>query len=92
MNSEQTVTEVTTDISLGKPYNVVLFNDKHHGMDEVAAQIVKAIGGSVDNAINIMMEAHEKGRAIVITTHKERAEHVASVLEEIRLGVKIEPV
>ncbi|MBD3262171.1 MAG: ATP-dependent Clp protease adaptor ClpS [Candidatus Altiarchaeales archaeon] len=91
MNSEQTTTEVTTDINLGDPYNVVLFNDESHSMDEVANQIVKAIGGSIDNAVKIMMEAHEKGRAIVITTHKERAEHVASILEEIQLGVKVEP-
>lgn len=84
--------EVSTDISLGKPYNVILHNDSVHGMEEVAAQIIKAIKCTTDKAMAIMLQAHYSGRAIVITTHQEHAEQVASVLEEIRLGVKIEPV
>ena len=84
--------DVATDISLGKPHNVVLFNDTTHGMEEVAAQIIKAIKCDADKALAIMLQAHYSGRAIVITTHQEHAEQVASVLEEIRLGVKVEPV
>ncbi len=85
-------TGTTTDINLGKPYNVILFNDKHHSMNEVVSQIMKATGCSPQNAASIMMEAHNTGRAVVWTGHKERCEHIANVLEEIRLGTKVEPV
>jgi len=75
-----------------RPYNTILFNDKSHSMDEVAEQIMKAIHCDVGKAHQIMLEAHNTGRAIVITDHKERCELVAAILEEIRLGVKVEPV
>ncbi len=80
----------TTNI-VGKPYNVILFNDEHHSTMEVSAQIEKAIHCGSAKAFNIMMTAHEKGRAIVITAGLERCEHVSAILEEIRLGTKIEP-
>jgi len=83
-----------TDISIhiGKPYNVILFNDADHDMQEVADQIIKAIHCDLGTAHKIMLEAHESGRAIVFTGHLEKCELVASILEEIRLGTKIEPV
>ena len=86
----ETVEQTGTGISLGKPYNVILFNDDHHSMDEVASQIMKAISCGAGDAYKIMMEAHNTGRAVVITAGLERCEHVANVLEEIRLGTKIE--
>jgi ATP-dependent Clp protease adapter protein ClpS len=61
-------------------------------MDEVVDQIDKAIHCGKGAATAIMMEAHKTGRAIVYTGGLERCEHIAAVLEEIRLGVKIEPV
>ncbi len=87
----ETITKTTTDVTLGKPYNVILFNDNNHAMDEVAVQIIKAIKCSTERAIQIMKEAHNTGRAIVYTGHLERCEHVANILEEIRLGTKVEP-
>lgn len=86
-------TELETDITtlLGKPYNVILFNDDHTPMVLVASQIVKAIHCSTDRAVALMLEAHEKGRAIIFTGSKERAEHVEAILSEICVGTKIEP-
>lgn len=81
-------TDVTTN--LGKLYNVVLFNDEGHSMEEVAHQIIKATHCSPGKAMSIMLEAHKSGRAIVITCSLERAEHVESILAEIQLGTKIE--
>jgi ATP-dependent Clp protease adapter protein ClpS len=90
MNQSDVLDKTGTDINLGKPHNVVLFNDDTHSMDEVAAQIIKAISCGMERAVQIMLEAHKTGRAIVFSGHKERCEHVASVLEEIRLSTKIE--
>jgi ATP-dependent Clp protease adaptor protein ClpS len=85
-------TELLNDVStlLGKPHRVILFNDEVHGMDEVAAQIRKATGFSLQKAWEIMMRAHTAGSATVITACLERCEHVAAVLEQIRLGTRIE--
>lgn len=87
----QTLDQTSTSITLGTPHKVILFNDDQHSMDEVMAQIIKAIHCSPQKAHSIMMEAHKNGRAIVFTGSLERCEHVANVLEEIQLGTKIEP-
>jgi ATP-dependent Clp protease adapter protein ClpS len=89
MNS--TLEEIHVNIGIGKPYNVVLYNDESHSTDEVTAQIIKAIHCTQSRAENIMLTAHKSGRAIVYTGHLEKAELVASILEEIRLSTKIEP-
>lgn len=76
---------------LGKPYKVILFNDDHHGMDQVAYQIIKAIHCTIEQAINIMLEAHSTGQAVVFTGSKERCELVAEILGEIKLTTDIIP-
>lgn len=88
-----TATEKDTDTTnlLGKPFNTILFNDDHHDMMEVSAQIIKAIHCSAERAVMIMLEAHTQGRAIVFTGSRERCELVEDILAEIRLGTKIEP-
>lgn len=91
MQDNQSSSETITAIHLGSPYKVILFNDDFHTMEEVAAQIVKATGFPRSKAFRITVEADEKGRAIVWVGHFERAEHISQVLEEIRLGTKIEP-
>ncbi len=91
MELTDTITKTDQKISLGRPHNVILFNDEIHEMDEVTAQIEAAIHCGHARANAIMLEAHHRGRAIVITCGFERCELVASVLEEIELGTKIEP-
>jgi ATP-dependent Clp protease adapter protein ClpS len=92
MTNTELQTGTISDITLGNPYNVILFNDEDHSMDEVVNQIRKATGYDPIKATVIMMQAHTSGRAVVWTGHKERAEHISAVLEEIRLGTKVEPV
>lgn len=94
MSTEATPTIDTgtiTGMNLGKPFKVILFNDENHSMMEVVSQIMKATGYGAEQATKIMMEAHNVGRAVVWSGHKERCEHIASILEEIRLGTKVEP-
>lgn len=83
--------ETDIGITLGNPYNVILFNDDHHSMDEVVDAINRATHCGVSRAFALMMEAHNTGRAVVFTGSLERAELVAQILEEIRLGTKVEP-
>jgi len=90
MDAVKTKTIQSTETLLGSPATVVLFNDDFHTMDEVTAQIVKAIGCSAQRAEEIMMQAHTTGRAVVIAAHLERCEHVAGLLEQIGLAVEVE--
>ena len=83
--------DTTSSVNLGKPFKVILFNDENHDMMEVVAQIAQATGYSTEQSTRVMMEANNMGRAVVWTGHKERCEHVADILEQIRLGTKIEP-
>ncbi|BCB95601.1 Clp protease adaptor protein ClpS [Dissulfurispira thermophila] len=79
-----------TSIFVIEPWNVILLNDDWHTFDEVIIQIVKAIKCSPQKALDIALEAHTKGEAVCYSGPRERCEHVASILEEIELGVKIE--
>lgn len=89
---EITIDRPSTTMGLGANCNVILYNDEDHSMDEVAAQLMKATGCSMGNAMAIMLEAHNKGRAVAFSGHRERCEHVAAVLGEIGLGTDIEEV
>lgn len=90
MPETTTIKDTNTTINLGRPCNVILFNDDNHEMGEVISQIMKATGCSTQQATAVMLEAHTSGRAVAYTGHRERCEQVANVLEEIRLGTKIE--
>ena len=46
---------------------------------------------SAPQAINIMMEAHQYGMALVITCNQEHAEHYSEVLKSHGLTSTIEP-
>jgi ATP-dependent Clp protease adapter protein ClpS len=87
-----TMTLDVTENFLGKPHQVILFNDATHSIEEVVKQVDKATRCGQSKAFELTMEAHEKGRASVYSGILERCEHVASILEEIRLGTKIEPL
>lgn len=87
---EKNLLETINDTYLGKPHKVILFNDESHSKQQVARQIVLAIHCSTNKALEIMLQAHSTGRAIVITAGLERCELVASILEDISLRIKIE--
>jgi ATP-dependent Clp protease adapter protein ClpS len=73
-----------------EPWNVILLNDDVHSFDEVILQIIKATGCSIETAHEVAWKAHTEGEAVCYTGPRERCEHVASVLEQIELRVRIE--
>lgn len=55
-------------------WKVILHNDDvNHALD-VAKAIVRIVGLSMADAVTKTMQAHEEGHAILIVTHKEKAE------------------
>jgi len=86
---EPFITENTVTFIV-EPWNVILRNDNHHTLDEVILQLVKATRYAIKKAEKITWEAHSHGEVICYTGTKKRCRYVASVLEEIQLGVRVE--
>jgi ATP-dependent Clp protease adaptor protein ClpS len=82
--------EVDNRTQLDHPWQVVLFNDDIHSFDEVIHQVQKATGYPLERAAELTLMAHKNGRAIVFIGSYVESERVADVLEQIRLGVKLE--
>ncbi len=70
------------------PYVVILYNCDCHSMDEVVAQLLKATEYSLDRCMQIMMEAHLRGRAIAYTGSESACIRAANILRQIRLQVE----
>jgi ATP-dependent Clp protease adaptor protein ClpS len=56
------------------PYAVVLHNDDHSTMLFVVAVLRKVFGYTNDKCVQLMLEAHDKGRSVVWTGALELAE------------------
>jgi ATP-dependent Clp protease adaptor protein ClpS len=56
------------------PFNVVLLNDDDHTYPYVVEMLHRLFGHSETYAYQIARTVDRQGRAIVLTTHKERAE------------------
>src|SRR4051812_30802061 len=56
------------------PYNVVLLDDDHHTYEYVIEMLSKIFGFDKLKAFKLAEEVDTKGRVILLTTHKERAE------------------
>jgi ATP-dependent Clp protease adaptor protein ClpS len=74
------------------PYKVILHNDDYTPMEHVVAVLQKVIPRmSVQRAVDIMMEAHNKGKAVATKCHKELAELYQEGLNNEGLIASIEP-
>lgn len=73
------------------PWKVLLHNDDKNDMTFVVATIVELTPLNEEDAINRMAEAHKTGAALLLVTHKERAELYKDQFESKGLTVTIEP-
>jgi ATP-dependent Clp protease adaptor protein ClpS len=56
------------------PYHVVILNDEEHTFDYVIELLTKLFGHPLATAEELTLRIHHTGRAIVLTTHREKAE------------------
>ncbi|MCI0640061.1 MAG: ATP-dependent Clp protease adaptor ClpS [Gemmataceae bacterium] len=56
------------------PYHVILLNDNDHSFDYVILMLQSLFGYPVEKGYQMAYEVHTRGRVIVDTTSKERAE------------------
>jgi ATP-dependent Clp protease adaptor protein ClpS len=74
------------------PWKVLLWNDDHNDMLYVVRSLLKSIASlSRAQALAIMLEAHNTGKALVITCPLEHAELYRDRLESFGLTATIEP-
>ena len=70
LTEEQTITEEALDI----PWNVIVHNDPINLMDYVTKVFMKVLGFPQEKAEIHMLEVHQKGRSIVWSGAREKAE------------------
>ena len=73
------------------PWKVLLHNDDKNDMGFVITTIVELTTLNEQDAKLRTVEAHETGVALLLTTHKERAELYKDQFESKGLTVSIEP-
>ena len=67
-------TEVEESISLEHPWIVLVWNDPINLMSYVTFVFQKLFGYSLEKATELMLDVHEKGKAVVSSGSKEKAE------------------
>ncbi len=73
------------------PFRVILHNDDENSMEHVEATILELTPLKKEEALLRMLEAHQTGCALLLVTHKERAELYAEQFHSKSLTVTIEP-
>lgn len=73
------------------PYKVLLHNDEVNTFESVIAAILKLTTLQPQEAILRTLEAHETGVALLLVTHKERAELYHEQFTTFKITVTIEP-
>jgi ATP-dependent Clp protease adaptor protein ClpS len=73
------------------PYKVMLHNDDVNTFEHVITTIIKLTSLTPEDAIQRTIEAHESGVALLLVTHKERAELYQEQFMSASLTVTVEP-
>ena len=83
--------ETLEKIGLDEPWNVVVHNDPVNLMSYVALIFRRVFGFSREKAEEHMLEVHQKGRSIVWTGAREKAELYVQQLHGHLLLATLEP-
>lgn len=90
--SVQTIQKPATVRKLAPRYRVLLHNDDVNPMEYVVDVLLKTVPSLTQpQAVDIMMEAHTNGKALVITCALEHAEFYSESLKSAGLTSTIEP-
>ncbi len=74
---------------LEPPWITILWNCDCHTFEQVARQLMKAIGCSYDDGMAIAWRVHSDGKAVVRAGPRDDCERVARILAEIGLRVSV---
>lgn len=65
---------IDTNLAIDRPWIVLVWNDPINLMSYVTYVLQKVFGYSNEKAESLMLDVHEKGRAVVSNGSKEKAE------------------
>ncbi len=90
--SVESIEQRSTARKLAPRYRVLLHNDDFNPMEYVVQVLLTTVPSLTQpQAVNIMMEAHNSGIALVITCAQEHAEFYCETLKNHGLTSTIEP-
>jgi ATP-dependent Clp protease adaptor protein ClpS len=84
-------TDLDESFSTDKPWLVIVWNDPINLMSFVTFVFQKLFGYSKEKATQLMLDVHHKGRAVVSSGTRERAELDVYRLHEHGLWATMEP-
>ena len=82
-------TEHDEEVALAPPWITVLHNCDCHTFDDVAKQLIKAIGCSEERAWELAWEVHNTGKAVVKVGPETECVRVGNILAAIGLVVTV---
>lgn len=85
-----TLTQTVEDVSLDLPWNVIVHDDPVNLMGYVTLVLMKIFGYPENRAAALMMEVHKRGRSIVWTGEREKAEFYTQQLQAHQLKTSME--
>lgn len=71
-------------------YRVILYNDDWHTVDQVALQLQKATGCTIEEAMAVIWAVELRGRAVCFRGSRDDCHRVTRVLREIRLQCEVD--
>ena len=74
------------------PWKIILHNDKTNTAEYVINKVQEITKLDEEKATRRVLEAHENGVAILLTTHKERAELLVEMFQSCKITVTMERV
>jgi len=77
------------EAAVAPPWMTILWNCDCHTFEQVAHQLVKAIGCSYDDGMALAWRVHNEGRAVVRIGPRTECERVGRILAEIGLRVTV---
>jgi len=83
-------TDVADDVAADRPWVVIVWNDPVNLMSYVTFVFQKLFGFSLEKATELMMDVHEKGKAVVAQATREEAEMHVYRLHEHSLWATME--
>ena len=84
-------TDLDEQVDTDKPWLVIVWNDPINLMSFVTFVFQKLFGYSKEKATKLMLDVHHKGRAVVSSGTRERAELDVYRLHEYGLWATMEP-
>ena len=82
--------KTSTQVEIDPPWDVVIYNDPVNLMSYVTFVIRRVFGYEKSKARRMMLEVHERGRSVVWTGNRERAEMYVEKLQSHQLLAGLE--